>query len=132
MAETKDPGSVDQKEDQIDPLDPKNFEGLTINQKLSEQRSAIAIHYVDAYDNLPQASRDPTEVKKAIRELIKDKGLFTLTGSEEQSFRDPAFAEDDDEKVSADYLRRWINDTVNETVATLQNLGKIDKPKEKE
>ena len=132
MAEIKDPSSSDKAEDQIDPLDPKNFEGLTINQKLSEQRSAIAIHYINAYENLLQASRDPAEVKKAIRELIKDKGLFTLTGSEEQSFRDPAFAEDDDEKVSADYLRRWVNDTVNETVATLQTLGKIDKPKEKE
>jgi hypothetical protein len=125
MSEVKGSSSVEQIDD---PLDPKKFEGLDLNQRFPEQRSAVITHYIEAYESLPQLSRDPDEVKRGIRELIKTKGFFTATDSERQSYENPAFAEGEEDTLNEN-LRRWANDTVKEVISTLQNMGKIDREK---
>ena len=126
MPENKET-SPDSQECPVDPFDQKNFEGLDLDARFSKQRATILQHYLDAYMRATDVSRDPKQVESGIRDLIEDKGLFVATASDVERYNKEQLADD----TLKETLSRWKESAMSETVSTLQNLGKLDKPKKK-
>ena len=108
------------------PLDPKNFEGLDLNTRCSKQRLAVIEHYRIAYENLENASHDPNELAIAIGEFIDDKSLFEATHEEKRAQERAEDAGEIVEGALEESMKRWRESTIKDTIAELQNAGKVD------
>ncbi len=120
--------SSDNQEEQNQEAFPGTDESdkaLEMGERFGLQLEGVTQHYVRAYNETPNASRDPKEVKRAIREFLDDKGLFVPTTKDKSEYNNPNFADDALEKT----LRSWRGKAVEETLSMLQLLGKVDEGK---
>ncbi|MBU3934845.1 hypothetical protein KKC00_02705 [Patescibacteria group bacterium] len=103
-------------------------ESLPISERFGLQRDRLMDHYLRAYEQFPNADRDPNILKAAISELIEAKRLFEPTKKDEREYNKPGFADDALENTT----RGWKANTIKEIMRRLRMLEKIDGPKEKE
>jgi hypothetical protein len=112
---------------EIFPGTSEEDESLDMGNRFGIQREGVVDHYVNAYLQIPNASKDPIEVAKGIREFIEDKGLFAPTAKDKKGYDDPTLSDNALKQTIGD----WKKNTVKEVLRTLRSLGKIDEEKEK-
>ena len=93
---------------------------LTMNERFAKERDDLIRHYTEAYEKFPNASRDPKEIRAAVREYIETKGYFTPTDQERRQYqKNLDLAEGALEKTT----KGWRESTVKDVLRAIERLG---------
>ena len=118
--EVEEPKGTFEEKDLEDVEEDVERETLTMNERFAKERDDLIRHYVKAYERFPDASRDPEEIKKAVREYIETKGYFTPTDQERREYqRNLDLAEGALEKTT----KGWRESTVKDVLRAIERLG---------
>jgi len=95
---------------------------LPMQERFLLEQERLVQHYLRAYEQFKDASRDPEEVKKAIYDYIEDRGLFRPTPQEKRRYKNPDLADTALDEI----VGRAKNGAVRKTIEKLQEIGRIE------